>query len=357
MYDLQKLMSRFPSEIDGVLITGESNRRYLTSFACDNGYLLITRNGSVFFTDGRYIEAAAEAIDCCRCVELKNAEEQICEFAKKFNCAGIAVETEDLTVARNRAFAKAFKAEGLRLINDDKLNLYLNVLRSIKTEAELVCVRRSQAIAEAAFDYVVKYIRPGVTEKDIALAIDFYMLKHGADEVAFKTIAVSGVNSSLPHGVPGERKVCDGDFVTLDFGAKCGGYCSDMTRTVAVGNISEKQKNVYSIVLEAQRRAIAAIKDGVPCKDVDSVARSVISDAGYGICFAHSTGHGVGLDIHEFPTLSQKSDQVLRSSQLVTVEPGIYIPGEYGVRIEDMVVVTADGCDNFTDTPKELLIL
>lgn len=357
MYDLQKLISRFPADIDGILITSESNLRFLTAFGCDNAYLLVTRNGSIFLTDGRYIEAARQTVEGCRSAELKDADAQICEYAKKFNCASIAIETEKVTVARNRAFSKAFKAENIRLINDDKLNLYLSVLRSMKTEEELANIRRAQAVAEAAFDHVIKHIKPGVTERDIALAIDFYMLRNGAEKTAFDTVAVSGANTSLPHGVPTNKRVESGDFVTMDFGAVCGGYCSDMTRTVAVGEISDKQKNVYDIVLSAQRAAIAAVHDMATCKEVDAAARNIISAAGYGAAFSHSTGHGVGLDIHEFPQVSQKSNQILRSSQLVTIEPGVYLADEFGVRIEDMVVVTADGCDNLTDTPKELIIL
>ena len=201
------------------------------------------------------------------------------------------------------------------------------------------------------------FIKPGVTEKQIALELDFYMLSHGAEAVSFETIAVTGAKSSMPHGVPDETVVKNGDFITMDFGAVCKGYHSDMTRTVAVGEVTEEQKTVYETVLKAQKNALSVLKKGLPCSEADKAARDIIDNAGYGDYFGHSTGHGVGVEIHENPTLAPKSTDILEIGDVVTVEPGIYLPGKFGVRIEDMALITENGYENLTSSPKELIIL
>ena len=216
---------------------------------------------------------------------------------------------------------------------------------------------KAQRIAEAAFEHILTFIKEGVTEKEVALELDYYMLSHGADGLSFETIAVSGKNSSKPHGVPSDKKIEKGDFVTMDFGAVVEGYHSDMTRTVAVGFVTDEQKNVYETVLKAQEAAQAAASSGVCCADVDKAARDVIENAGYGEYFNHSTGHGVGVEIHEYPRLSTVCKAILSVGNVVTDEPGIYIPEKFGVRIEDMLLITENGCENLTRAPKELIIL
>ncbi|MGN0468928.1 MAG: M24 family metallopeptidase, partial [Acutalibacteraceae bacterium] len=211
--------------------------------------------------------------------------------------------------------------------------------------------------AEKAFDHILGFIKPGITEREISLELDYTMLRSGADALSFETIAVSGANGSMPHGVPGEKKIEKGDFITMDFGAVVEGYHSDMTRTVAVSSVSDKQAEIYAIVLKAQEAGLAAIKNGVSCKEVDEQARNVIKSYGYGEYFGHGFGHGVGIEIHEYPNESPKSKAVLKSGNVVTAEPGIYLPGQFGVRIEDMVLVTDDGYYNFTKCKKELIIL
>ena len=204
---------------------------------------------------------------------------------------------------------------------------------------------------------MLNFIKPGVTEKEIGLCLDYYMLRNGAEGLSFDTIALTGANTSLPHGVPGESVVKDGDFVLMDYGATYDGYHSDMTRTVCVGKPTEKMEQVYNTVLEAQLKSLEFIKAGVSGSDADKVARDIITNAGYGKMFGHSLGHGVGMEIHETPNASPSSKHIFEENMIVTVEPGIYIPDEFGVRIEDFVIVTADGCENMTKAKKSLISL
>lgn len=351
---LNKLVSMLPKNVDGVLIVSETNRRYFTSFPSSDGILLATKNGSVFLTDSRYIEEAQNTVKCCEVEELKRAAEQLPELCQKFGARVLMAESERLSVAQLTSYRKILKGITLTTVGTDKL---IDKLRMVKTKEELESVIKAQRIAEKAYDHILGFIREGVTEREIALELDFFMLKNGAEAISFETIAVSGANTSKPHGVPTQKKVCRGDFVTLDYGAVVNGYHSDMTRTVAVGEVSDEQVKVYNTVLEAQLRALATLKEGVKCSAADAAARNYINENGYGDCFRHSTGHGVGLEIHEKPNLSPKSEQVLRAGNIVTVEPGIYIPGKFGVRIEDLAIITKFSCENLTKNAKNLAIL
>ena len=230
-------------------------------------------------------------------------------------------------------------------------------LRMVKSEEEKEKIIKAQRIAEKAFEHILSFIKPGVSEKDISLELDFFMLRNGAEALSFETIAVSGKNSSMPHGVPGEKKIEKGDFITMDFGAVVDGYHSDMTRTVAVGSVSEKQRSIYNIVLRAKNACLAGLKEGITGKEADAIARDIIAAEGYGKYFGHGTGHGVGVEIHEKPSLSPRNEKPLKRGEIVTVEPGIYLPGEFGVRIEDMAFITSDGCENLTKAPETLIIL
>ncbi len=349
---LDKFISSLPQKADGVLIVSETNRRYFTSFPSSDGILLATKNGSVFLTDSRYIEEAQNVVKCCEVAELKKASEQLPELCRKYDVRTLMVESDRLTVSQLKAYRKILKGVLLTTVGTDKL---IDDLREVKSEYEIESITKAQRIAEKAFEHILGFIKEGVTEREIALELDFFMLKNGAEAISFETIAISGANTSKPHGVPTDKKVCNGDFVTMDYGAVVNGYRSDMTRTVAVGEVSDEQVRVYNTVLEAQLRALAAIKDGVECSDVDAAAREYIKEKGYGDYFRHSTGHGVGLEIHEKPNLSPKNDKKLQSGNVVTVEPGIYIPEKYGVRIEDMVIVTKNSCANLTKITKELV--
>lgn len=355
--ELYSLTSLLPKDIDGGIITSPAARRYFTGFDSDVGWLIATRNGSVFLVDSRYIEAAQATVDCCDVVLLTDAKLQVPQYLKKFNCSCVAIEADYVTVSGLREMGKMFKADGFKVIYDSRLDKCVRYLRCAKTAQEVEYIKAAQRIAEGAFNNAIKYIKPGLTEKEVALALDFHMLRSGADAVSFETIVVSGKNGSKPHGIPSQKKIEFGDFVTMDFGAVVNGYHSDMTRTVAVGEVSDMQSDVYSIVLEAQNAAIDAICEGVPCATVDNAARSVIEKSGYGNAFGHSTGHGVGIEIHEEPSVSSKSNALLRSGNIITAEPGIYLPENFGVRIEDMLLVTKDGCENLTTAPKELLVI
>lgn len=352
---LEKLVESLPDELDGVLIESPENRRYFSGFPSSAGILIAAKQGSVFLTDSRYIEAAKSQISCCEVVEQKKLEEQLPALAEKFGCKNLAFETSRVTVARARKLAKMLG--GVRLADDDRADKIISQLRTVKTADEIEKIKAAQKIAESAFEHILTIIKPGLTERDIAFELDFYMLKNGAEAVAFDTIIASGVNSSKPHAVPSDKRVEAGDFVTLDFGAAVGGYRSDMTQTVAVGFVSEKQRLIYNTVLAAQTATLEILKPGVTCKAVDAAARDIIRDAGFGSFFGHGTGHGVGIEIHEEPTLSPHGAGELEPGNVVTAEPGIYLPGEFGVRIEDMALITADGCENLTSSTKELLVV
>lgn len=348
---LSEFINKLPKNVDGTLIVSPENRRYFTGFDASDGFLFITKSGSVFLTDSRYIEAAKDKIICCEVEEQKG---KLMDYAKRFNCKVLAVEADRLTVTQLKNLRKALHGIKLTTVGTDKI---IDSFRAVKNEAEIENICKAQRIAEAAFDHILGFIKVGVTEKEVALELDHYMLSHGADSLSFETIAISGANTSKPHGVPTDKKIEHGDFVTMDYGAVVNGYHSDMTRTVAVGAASDEQKKIYKIVFEAQLAVLRVLKNGVKCSDADKAARDVITEAGYGEYFRHSAGHGVGIEIHEKPFISPKSTATLRSGNVVTDEPGIYIPGKFGVRIEDMALITENGCKNLTKAPKALIII
>ncbi len=353
MNNIKKLQLQIKKN-EASLIVSPENRRYLTGFASSDGYLLITKTDAVLFADSRYIEAAQKiAVGCDEIVLLTSPSEQLPEYAAKLGVKSVFTEAEKLSVATFSGIKKALDCECTAEKTDDMIN----ALRRIKSEDEKKKILAAQSIAEDAFDHILGFIGEGVTEREVALTLDFFMLKNGAECVSFETIAVSGKNSSMPHGVPSDKKIEKGDFITLDYGAVVDGYHSDMTRTVAVGEVSSKQAEVYETVLAAQKKSLEILKAGVSCRDADAAARDVIKNAGYGGFFGHGTGHGVGIEIHEEPRVSPKSKSILQVGDVVTVEPGIYIPSEFGVRIEDMAFITENGCENLTKSPKNLIIL
>ena len=337
------------------MIISPENRKYFTGFESSDGFLIASENRAVFITDGRYIEAAEKQISNCEVKLLGKTYPQIAEILKEMNCNRLLVESTRMTVSTYNSLKGVLKK--ILVSTDTTLDTIINTLRSVKTEIEVENIIKAQRIAEDAFNHILNFIKVGVTEKEIALELDFYMLRHGGEGLSFETIAVSGANSSMPHGVPSNKKIKNGDFITMDFGTIINGYHSDMTRTVAVGFATDEMKNVYDTVLKAQQNCLDNIKAGISCKDGDEFARSVIRNAGLGQYFTHSTGHGVGVEIHEFPNLSPASDSVLQVGNIVTVEPGIYIPENFGVRIEDMALITENGCRNLTNAKKDLIIL
>ena len=335
-HQIAALLERY--DLDAMLLTGEANRFYASGFhsAGTDGVALVTRKKAYYFTDSRYTEAAG------RCV-------QGAEIREVGPGRGYTVLLTE--VLEHERYRKALPCD---LVPAAEL---LRQLRTVKDGEELDAMVAAQRIAEKALDVILEEIRPGVTEKEIAARLQYLMLHFGAENMSFDPIVVSGPNGSLPHGVPGERTIQRGEFVTMDFGCIYHGYCSDMTRTVAVGFATEEMQKVYQTVLSAQQAGIAAARAGVTGRDVDAAARAVIAAAGYGAYFGHSFGHGVGVEIHESPNASPSNEQPLPAGAVISAEPGIYLPGRLGVRIEDVILLTETGCRNLTKAPKELLIL
>ena len=345
---------RYINSKTAALIITEENRRYLTGFPSSLGYLLMSEKGNVLFVDGRYFEAAQKKAVNCRVVLMDKLIEQLNDEITQQGIEKILIETEN-TVLALESLKKKLNA---KVSASSPLSAKLKTLRSIKKRDEINSITSAQRIAEKAYADVLDFIKVGRTEREIAAFLEYRMKLYGAEKIAFETIAISGKNTSMPHGVPTEKKVENGDFVTMDFGAVINGYCSDMTRTVAVGFATDEMKLVYDTVLKAQLAAERKAKAGVLCREVDAAARDIIASAGYGEYFCHSTGHGVGLEIHEMPTLSPKAGELkLRAGQLVTDEPGIYLPEKFGVRIEDMLLIQKNGCKNLTKAAKDLIIL
>ncbi|MCQ2449371.1 MAG: aminopeptidase P family protein [Clostridia bacterium] len=351
---IEKIKEKLQSG-EAALISDEANRRYLTGFPSSAGFVVITPNTAQFFIDSRYFERAQETVDSCEVVLLKSALPQLAELLIIEQTERLYVETERL----DHATVLKYKEELDPVVISDEpvLDRLLCDLRAVKSRNELQYIRAAQEMTDRTFTHILDFIRPGRTDMEVALEMEFFMRKLGSEGVSFDFIVVSGKNSSVPHGVPSEKVMENGDFVTMDFGAVVNGYRSDMTRTVAIGKVSDEQRTVYETVLKAQKAALDFIRAGVTGKEADTVARDIIKNAGYGEYFGHSLGHSVGLEIHENPTCSPRDETELKVGTIMTVEPGIYLPGKFGVRIEDMVYVTESGCENLTKTPKELIVL
>ncbi len=354
MQNIDALREKLQNQI-AYLIENPLNMRYLTGCGIDTGGLLLCGDAAYFITDFRYIEVAENYFKGTDVgvVQQNKIREDIAQLLQKHNMRGLDLETSYQTVDRVSYYRKSIE----NILTDGSLDKAIYELRCVKQPEEIEKIKAAQAITDAAFTHILKYIQPGVAERDIALEIEFFMRKNGAQGVSFDLICVSGKHSSLPHGVPSDKKIENGDFVTMDTGCIVDGYCSDMTRTVAVGFATDRMKAVYDTVLDAQSAALQKIRQGIRAREVDKAARDVIDSAGYAGCFGHATGHGVGLYIHEEPRLSAVSDTILQENMVVTVEPGIYLKNQFGVRTEDLVVVKKDGCENLTQSPKELLIL
>lgn len=345
---IDRARAGLPEEADGILLSNPTNIRYLTGVNLTDGYLLLTRQRACLFADSRYIEAAEKAKSEAMEVKLYKTEKSISEALAGIRC--LCFEDQFVTCFDLHAMQKAWP--GVHFMGCGGL---LSHLRECKDETELDYIMTAQRIAEKAFDAILGFISTDRTEAEVALELEYQMRRNGASGVAFDTIAVSGARSSLPHGEPSDKKIEKG-FLTMDFGAVYNGYCSDMTRTVVVGKADEAMVKLYETVKKAQEAALAAIGPGEACAGIDRLARDII-EAAYPGCFGHGLGHGVGLYIHEAPSLSPKSSQTLKAGHVVTVEPGVYLPGQYGVRIEDMVYITEQGALNLTRAPKDLIEL
>ena len=340
--------------LDAMLLTSEANGYYATGFMGE-GIALVTRRGSWYFTDSRYTEAADKAIGNAAVIREVSQEKPfsvlINEALAEAGAEKAGFEDQRMTVAEHAVYS-----EKLHCTLTPASSL-MTELRGSKDEEELSCMTAAQRIAEGALEQILKEIRPGMTEKEIAARLNYLMVSAGAEKTSFDTIVASGPNGSMPHAVPGMRKVREGDFITMDFGCVYKGYCSDMTRTVALGRPSDEMRNVYDIVLQAQLAGIAAAKAGVAGAAIDGAARKVIQDAGYGVYFGHSFGHSLGIDIHEAPNAAPGNDKPMPDGAVVSAEPGIYLPGKFGVRIEDVMILRPDGAQVITKAPKALLVL
>ncbi len=343
---------------DAAVISSVINQRYLTGFDYTDGYVLVTKNKSYVLADFRYIEAARATVNADEYeIIMPDSSMLVClsSLLDENECKNVLFEDATLSVAGLERMKKMLVGKEL-VPGASKI---ADGLRLFKDEDEIEKMKKAQAITDAGFAHMMKILTPEMTEIDAALELEFFMRRMGSEGVAFETIAVSGSASSLPHGVPRNVKLEKG-FFTMDFGAKYDGYCSDMTRTVVIGKADGDMKKLYNTVLKAQTSALDFIKEGINCKDADTVARDIINNAGFEGRFGHSLGHGVGMYIHESPRLSQgaPADHKLERGHIVTVEPGIYIEGLYGCRIEDMVGIMPDGSVyNFTHSPKEMIEL
>ena len=353
MKNLEKYLTLLSGEVDGLLLTSRYSRHYGAEFDIAEGVAIVSKAGCRYFTDSRYIESAENGIQGFEvlCVDKIGYVKRINDAIADFGITTLGYEENYLLAVELHNYEKELHA---KLV---PYNAAINGFRSTKEDWELELMRKAQAITDKAFAEVLPRIKVGMTELELQAELIYCLYKNGATGLAFDPIVVSGPNTSMPHGVAGERVIVEGDFVTMDFGASYMGYCADMTRTVAVGFATEEMEKVYNTVLEAQKAGIAATKAGVLGKQIDGAARQVITDAGYGKYFGHGYGHCLGMEVHEAPGLSPAGETVLEENMIASAEPGIYLPGKFGVRIEDVLIFKENGYEDITNSPKNLIIV
>ena len=354
MTNIEKYQSLLNDEVDGLLLTSRFSRHYAARYDIAEGVAVVTKAGCRYFTDSRYIESAQSGIEGFEVLIMDRDHpysQRINDAIRDFGITNLGYEECYLTVAEFMSYENKLEAKLVPVSGK------LAAFRAVKEPYELERMRKAQEITDAAFADVLPRIKVGMTEKELCAELIYCLMKNGGEGLSFEPIVVSGPNTSLPHGVPGDRRIQEGDFITMDFGVIYQGYCSDMTRTVAMGYATREMKRVYDTVLEAQLAGIAATKAGVTGKEIDAAARQVITDAGYGLYFGHGYGHSLGLEVHESPNCSPMCQEPIPENAVCSAEPGIYLPGKFGVRIEDVVVFTKDGCEILTASPKNLIIL
>lgn len=354
MKNIEKYLTLLDGEVDGLLLTSRYSRHYGAEFDIAEGVAIVTKKGCRYFTDSRYIESAQKNLKGFEVLDVNKLSgyyKRLNDAIADFGVTALGYEENYLTVAELMGYEKNLNA---KLV---PYNKQINGFRGQKEEWELELMRKAQSITDKAFAEVLTRIKPGMTELELQAELIYCMYKNGGTGLAFDPIVVSGPNTSLPHGVAGERMIQPGDFVTMDFGASYMGYCSDMTRTVAIGYATDEMKQVYATVLKAQMDTIAMTKAGVPGKDIDGNARGIITEAGYGEYFGHGYGHSLGLEIHEAPNPSAGNSDPMPVGAVCSAEPGIYLPGKFGVRIEDVTILREDGCEVITKSPKNLIIV
>ncbi|ELX8750201.1 aminopeptidase P family protein [Listeria monocytogenes] len=353
MSKLTKIQETLGKEkIEAVLVTSEFNRRYVSGFTGTSGVALILPEKAYFVTDFRYTEQAAKQAEGYEIVQHTGPIfDTVEDLLIKNDTKTLHFEADYVTVSEFKQMERVFNRQLIPLTG------FFEEMRKVKTASELKAIRTACDIADAAFAHIIQFIKPGMAEIEVSNELEFFMRRAGATSSSFDTIVASGIRSALPHGVASDKKIEVGDFVTMDYGCYYDGYCSDMTRTIAVGEPAEKLKEIYKITLDAQLKVIDSLKPGMTGIEADAIARDYISSFGYGDAFGHSLGHGIGLEIHEGPNLSFKSPQKLEVGHVVTDEPGIYLPGIGGVRIEDDLLITETGNEILIHSPKELIIL
>ena len=354
MKNIDKLLSLLGEDVDGLLLTSRYSRHYGTEFDLAEGVAVVTDKGCRYFTDSRYIESARNNIAGFQIFEMNRANpyvKLINEAIADLGITKLGCEEGYLTAAEYMDYEKELHAQLI------PMNRKIHQFRAVKEPWELARMRQAQKIADRAFEQILGKIRAGMTELELQAELVYCLYKNGAERLSFDPIVVSGPNTSLPHGVAGDRVIREGDFVTMDFGVVFQGYCSDMTRTVAVGYVTDEMEKVYNTVLQAQLAAIGATRAGLTGSQIDGAARQVIADAGYGEYFGHGYGHSLGMEIHEAPNCSPAGSTVMQENMVCSAEPGIYLPGKFGVRIEDVVVFQENGCENLTHSPKNLIII
>ena len=339
--------------LDAMLVTSAPGEFYAMGFHGE-GVAFITPNKTWYYTDSRYIEAAQNLINGAEVAlppKGSGYHKLVAELVKENNVVKLGFEERYMSVASHTAWTKNVEAE---FVPASEL---LTELRMVKDAEELAAMKEAQRITDEALLEILNFIRPGLTESEVAARLTYIMARRGAERNSFDPIVACGPNGSKPHAVPGPAVIQNGQFVTMDFGCVVGGYCSDMTRTVAVGKPSEEMELVYNTVLKAQLAGIAAAHAGVTGKEVHEAGAKVIADAGYGEYFGHGFGHSLGIEIHEDPGFHTRNDKPIPAGALLSAEPGIYLPGRFGVRIEDVIMLTEDGCIDITRSPKQLIIL
>ncbi|MUK87156.1 M24 family metallopeptidase [Ornithinibacillus sp. L9] len=340
------------NDLDALLIASPINRRYVTGFTGTAGVAIVSKDDARFITDFRYTGQATEQAKDFTVIEHKQLIElEIADQLKQLNVKRLGFEKSHMTYATYENYKKVIDAE---LVPTSEI---VENIRLIKTEDELSIMKKAAQIADQAFEHIQGFIKPGVKEIDVSNELEFFMRKQGATSSSFDIIVASGFRSAMPHGVASTKEIQSGELVTLDYGALYQGYCSDITRTFAVGEISDELRNIYNTVLEAQLRGVDGIKPGMSGKEADALTRDYITEKGYGEYFGHSTGHGLGMEVHEGPGLSYRNEGKLEQGMVVTVEPGIYVPNVGGCRIEDDIVITENGNERLTTSPKELIQL